>query len=116
MQGLRLRRRWDFRGDGKPEVLVFSNFDILVFTGRIYAQMTVALSFILTQSCDCPPAGNCTGLIISTSTLASEFGSAEATATMDGARSPVLTGGFQSHRSLWNNDNQTHPCGHSSIP
>lgn len=62
-----------------------------MFAGRIYAQMTVVSSLILTQSWDCPPAGHCPDLIPGMSTLLSEFSSAEAAATMDGAGSPVPT-------------------------
>lgn len=65
----------------------FSITDIR-FTDGCYAQMTVVLSSILTQSCDCPPVGHCPGLIISVSALVSESSSAEATATSAGAGSP----------------------------
>lgn len=49
--GGRLRsRRRGISGDGEPEVLVIRNLDISVFTGGIDAQITVASSFLLTQS------------------------------------------------------------------
>lgn len=80
------------RGDGEPWVLLPSIFDnIYVLAPRICALKTVVLSSVLTQGCDCSPAGCCPDLITSTSALVSEFRSAEDAAIWAGARSPAPT-------------------------
>lgn len=83
------------REDREPGTLLPHIFNVYVFAHRICALKTVFSSSVLTQCCDCSPAGQCPDLITSTSALVSEFRSAEDATIWAGAGSPTVTSCFQ---------------------
>lgn len=85
------------RAEGEPRVLLPSVFSsVYVFAHRLCVLKAVVLSSVLTQGCDCSPAGHCPDLLTSTSALVSEFRSAEDATIWVGAGSPALTSTFPS--------------------
>lgn len=85
------------RAEGEPRVLLPSVFSsVYVSAHRLCVLKAVVLSSVLTQGCDCSPAGHCPDLLTSTSALVSEFRSAEDATIWVGAGSPALASTFPS--------------------